>query len=116
MRTNEERAALVRRRTAERKRARLERRRRGTEAACAALCLLLVAGIGALMPDLTARASSSGVSHASGAASLVGSHASLGYILMGLLAFLLGMCVTVMLYRLRGKNDHQRREDGDDEL
>lgn len=116
MRTNEERAGLVRKRTAELKRARKNRRQRGIDAAVVAACLLLVAGIATLMPELMADVAEGSVSHASGAASLVGSHAALGYILMGLLAFLLGMCVTVILYRLRRRNMHQHREDRDDGL
>lgn len=116
MRTNEERAGLIRRRTAELRRARQDKKRRAGNAACIAACLLLVAGIGAWMPELMRGAAGGGVRHASGAASLVGSHDALGYILMGLLAFLLGVCVTVLLYRLRGRSDQQRREEKEDGL
>ena len=56
------------------------------------------------------------VHHASGAASLVGSHAALGYILMGIMAFLLGVCVTVLLYRLHRRNERKQRENWDNEL
>ena len=36
---------------------------------------------------------------------------------MGLLAFLLGVCVTVLLYRLRRRGERQKQEDaGDGEL
>lgn len=115
MRTNEARARMVRARAAEiRKKDR--KKRRFLDAACIAACLLLVAGIGAWMPGWMAGVSASGVRHASGAASLLGSHAALGYILIGLCAFLLGVCVTVLLYRLRRRNERGRRERGDDEL
>ena len=40
----------------------------------------------------------------------------LGYIVMGLLAFLLGVCVTVLLYRLRRRNERRSREEKEDEL
>ena len=116
MRTNEERAGLVRRRTAELKRARQNKKRHAINAACIAACLLLVTGIGAWMPEWMKGAAGTGVRHASGAASLVGSHDALGYIMMGLLAFLLGVCVTVILYRLRRRSDHRRREDEDNEF
>ena len=69
---------------------------------------------GALMPELMAHVTEGGVTHASGAASLIGDHAALGYILMGLLAFLLGVCVTVCLYRLRRRDERRRREDSDE--
>ena len=116
MRTNEDRTRLIHKRTAEIKRANQKKEQRRLDAACIAACLLLVVGIGAWMPGLMAGVSESGVSHASGAASLVGSHAALGYILMGLLAFLLGVCVTVLLYRLRRRKERRQREDRDDEL
>ena len=116
MRTNEERTRLIHKRTAEIKRENQKKKQRRLDAACIAACLLLVVGIGAWMPGLMAGVSESGVSHASGAASLVGSHAALGYILMGLLAFLLGVCVTVLLYRLRRRKERRQQEDRDDEL
>ena len=116
MRTNEERIRLVQEKTAQRKRERAQRRRRALDAACMAACLLLVAGAGTLMPGLMARATGSSVAHASGAASLIGDHAALGFILMGVLAFLLGVCVTVCLHRLRRMDERRRREEGRDEL
>ena len=113
MRTNEERIRLVHARTAARKRVRMRRRRRALDAACISACMLLVAICGMLMPDLMTRATEGAVSHASGAASLIADHAARGYILMGLLAFLLGVCVTVLLYRLRRRAE-MRREDEDE--
>ena len=41
---------------------------------------------------------------------MYGGGAALGYIVIGLLAFLLGVCVTVLCFRLRQMN----REDGQD--
>lgn len=114
MRTNEERIRLIRRRTAEQKHRMEQMKRRALDAVCLTACLLLVVGVGALMPNLTAHMAEGSVTHASGAASLIGDHSALGYILMGLLAFLLGVCVTVCLYRLRRRNERQRREDSDE--
>lgn len=116
MRTNEERTRLVHQRTAQRKRERAQRTQCALDAACIAACVLLVVSAGTLMPGLTAHAPGSGAAHASGAASLIGDHAALGYILMGLLAFLLGVCVTVCLYRLRRRDERRRREESSDEL
>ena len=53
--------------------------------------------------------------HSSGAASMIGSHAALGYIVMGMLAFLLGVSLTVLLYRLRRRNERRSREEKEDE-
>ena len=81
-----------------------------------AACLLLVVGIGILMPGFIHGAAAGTVSHTAGTASLVASHAALGYILMGLLSFLLGVSVTILLYRLRRHNDRKKQEDREDEL
>ena len=116
MRTNEERAGLIHKRTTEIKRERQRRKQRALDMICMAACLLLVVGIGSFMPDLVADISGGAVRHASGAASLVGSHGALGYILMGIMAFLLGVCVTVLLYRLHRRNERERRENPDDEF
>ena len=116
MRTNEERAELIHKRTTEIKRERQRRKQRALDMICMAACLILVVGIGSFMPGLTAGIPGGEVHHASGAASLVGSHAALGYILMGFMAFLLGVCVTMLLYRLHRRNERKQRENWDDEL
>ena len=116
MRTDDERAGLIHKRTAEVKRKRKKKKQRALDAICIAACLILVVAIGLFLPGLAAGIAGSEVHHASGAASLVGSHAALGYILMGLLSFLLGVCVTVLLYRLRRRNERKQRENLDDEF
>lgn len=117
MRTNEARARLIHRRAAEIKQERRIKRQRRLDAVCMAVCLLLVIGIGALMPGLMRNTAGDGIVHPSGTASLLGSHAALGYIIMGLLAFLLGVCVTVLLYRVHRRCERQKQEDaGDGEL
>ena len=116
MRTNEEIARSVHKRTAAIKRERQKRKQRALDMICMAACLILVVGIGSFMPGLTAGIPGGEVHHASGAASLVGSHAALGYILMGFMAFLLGVCVTVLLYRLHRRNERKQRENSNDEL
>ena len=116
MRTNEERAGLMHKRTTEIKKEQQKRKQRAWDVICIAACLLLVVGIGSFMPDLVADISGGAVRHASGAASLVGSHGALGYILRGLRALLLGVCVTVLLYRLHRRNERKQRENSNDEL
>lgn len=109
MRTTEERTRLIRKRTAELKRGQQRRKQRVWDCVCVAVCLLLVVGLGVWMPEWL----SSPVSHSpAGTASLMGSHGALGYIVMGLLCFLLGVCVTVLLYRMRRRtkpkeDDHE---------
>ena len=116
MRTNEERAGLIHKRTVEIKREWQKKKQRTLDMICIVACLILIVGIGSFMPGLTAGIPGGEVHHASGVASLVGNHAALGYILMGIMAFLLGVCVTVLLYRLRRRNEREHQENSDDEL
>ena len=66
--------------------------------------MAILIALGAAMPSISAQS----VRQETGAASLLGAHESLGYILMGTLAFLLGVCVTVLLYRIR-QSDERRK-------
>ena len=116
MRTNEERAGLVHKRTEDIKRKQKKLKQCAFDMICFAACLILIIGIGSFMPGLMLGITADEIHHSSGTASLVGNHAALGYILMGLMAFLLGVCVTVLLYRLRRRNDRKHRENMDDEL
>ena len=116
MRTDEERAGLIHKRTAEIKRERQRKKQRALDGSCIGACLVLIVGIGSFLPDWVVGIPGGEVHHASGAASLVGSHAALGYILMGLMAFLLGVCVTVLLYRLHRRNEREQQENANDEL
>ena len=116
MRTNEERAGLVHKRTAEIKTKRQNKKQRARDAICIAVCLILVVEIGSFMSGWTASLTGSEVQHTSGAASLVGNHAALGFILMGLFSFLLGVCVTVLLYQLHRRNKRKKQENFNDEL
>ena len=116
MRTNEERAGLIHKRTAEIKRERQKKKQSALDMICIAACLILVVGIGSFLPDWVVGIPGGEVHHASGAASLVGSHAALGYILMGIMSFLLGVFVTVLLYRLHRRNKRKQQENLDDEL
>ena len=95
------------------KRAAARKRFRLLSAGSLALCLLAIAGVGTQMPGWMAmHADTAGtVRHASGAASLIANHALLGYLLMGLLSFSLGICLTLLLFRIRRHAERQRRED-----
>ena len=46
-----------------------------------------------------------------GAASIFGNNSAQGYILMGTIYFLLGVCVTVLLYRLHRKNREKKSDE-----
>ena len=76
MRTSEERARLIHRRTAEIKQEHRKKKQQGLYAVCMAACLFLVIGIGAMMPGLMKGAADGSIVHSSGTASLIGSHAA----------------------------------------
>jgi uncharacterized membrane protein len=75
------------------------------------LCLVLLIGASLAMPGIAAKIQTGDYSGFETAASIFHSGAALGYIVIGLLAFLLGVCVTVLCFRLRQMN----REDGQNE-
>ena len=78
------------------------------------LLQLLTTFIGAslAMPGIAASIQTGDYSGFETAASMYGGGAALGYIVIGLLAFLLGVCVTVLCFRLRQMNrdDTQDKE------
>lgn len=100
MNSTEERMRRIQNRAGELRR----KKRRLRACALTAGCMVILIALGAAMPAISAR----GVRQETGAASLLGAHESLGYILMGVLAFLLGVCVTVLLYRIR-QSDERRK-------
>ena len=109
MRSHEERVAETKRRIAKIER---EKRRRNTVtmASAVAACLVLLIGASLAMPGIAANIQTGDYSGFETAASMYGGGAALGYIVIGLLAFLLGVCVNVLCFRLRQMN----REDDQD--
>lgn len=111
MRSHEERVAEAKRRIAAREREKRLRRGRITMASAAAACLALIVGASLAMPGIAARIQRDDYSGFETAAGIFHGSAALGYIVIGLLAFLLGVCVTVLCFRLRQMD----REDAGDE-
>ena len=111
MRSHEERVAETKRRIAKIEREKQLRRNTVTMASAVAACLALLIGAALAMPGIAASLQTGDYSGFETAASIYGGGTALGYIVIGLLAFLLGVCVTVLCFRLRQMN----REDGQDE-
>ena len=111
MRSHEERVAETKRRIAQIEREKRLRRNTITMASAVAACLVLLVGVSLAMPGITANIQTGDYSGFETAASIFHGGAALGYIVIGLLAFLLGVCVTVLCFRLRQMN----REDGQNE-
>ena len=108
MRSHEERVAETKRRIAKMEREKRLRRNTITMASAVAACLALLIGASLAMPGIAASIRTGNHSGFETTASIYGGGAALGYIVIGLLAFLLGVCVTVLCFRLRQKN----RENG----
>ena len=111
MRSYEERVAETKRRIAARQREKRLRRNTVTMASAVAACLALLIGASLAMPGIAASIQTGDYSGFETAASIFHGGVALGYIVIGLLAFLLGVCVTVLCFRLR----QMSREDGQDE-
>ena len=110
MRSHEERVAETKRRIAKIEREKRRRRNTVTMASAVAACLALLIGASLAMPGIAASIQTGDYSGFETAASIFHDGAALGYIVIGLLAFLLGVCVTVLCFRLR----QMSREDGQD--
>ena len=110
MRSHEERVAETKRRIAARQREQKLRRNKVAMVSAGAACLALIAGASFAVPGIAASIQTGDYSGFETAASIFHSGAALGYIVIGLLAFLLGVCVTVLCFRLR----QMSREDAQD--
>ena len=110
MRSHEERVTETKRRIAKIERENRLRRHTIARASAVAACLALLIGASLAMPGIAASIRTGNYSGFETAASIFHSGAALGYIVIGLLAFLLGVCVTVLCFRLR----QMSREDGQD--
>ena len=110
MRSHEERVAEAKRRIAKIEREKRLRRNTITMASAVAACLALLIGVSLAMPGIAASIQTGNYAAFETAASMYGGGTALGYIVIGLLAFLLGVCVTVLCFRLRQMD----REDGQD--
>ena len=112
MRSHEERISETKRRIAKIEREKRRRRNTITIASAVAACLALLIGASLAMPGIAASIQAGDYAGFETAASMYGGGAALGYIVIGLLAFLLGVCVTVLCFRLRQMNreDDQNKE------
>ena len=110
MLSHEERVAETKRRIAARQRKEQQRRSMVTTFSAAAACLVLIVGVSFAMPGMVAGIRPSDYAGYETAASMYGGGAALGYIVIGLLSFLLGVCVTVLCFRLRQMNREDNRD------
>ena len=117
MRTSEERIAAVHRRAAELDRQRSARDVKILQAAAAAASFAFVILLAGMFP----RIAEHGTGPGSGAAetmnaSVFSGSAAAGYVVIAVIAFLLGMFVTVFCFRLKKWKDEQNRKDDCDRM
>ena len=116
MRTNEERTALVRRRTREIREEQLRKKQKRQMTVLSgvslAACLAILVIVGSTMPQILSRFDQTSLSHTSGTASLLAESEALGYVIMAVFAFLLGICVTLLLHVIHQRQLRQRQESG----
>ena len=110
MRTNEERIAAMHSRAAELAR---EKRKKqaliaGAASAAASLALILIIAVQIphLLPVSTQVSGGSGMS-----GSIFSQNGALGYIVIGVIAFLLGICVTIFCLKLKQWRDSEDHKD-----
>ena len=115
MRSLEERVVETKRRIAKIEREKRRRRNTVTMASAVAACLALLIGASFAMPGIAARIQINDYAGFETTASMYGGGAALGYIVIGLLAFLLGVCVTVLCFRIRqlSRESAQNKESED---
>ena len=118
MRSTEERVAAVKERIARQAREKALRRSRILALTSVAAALAVIVGMSFFMPGLSEKIAESDYAQFQTTASIFGDSSALGYVVIGLLAFILGVCVTVLCFRLRllqhqGNESESRREDGD---
>ncbi len=111
MRSREERVRAVCCRVAQMRR---QRRLRAITAGAVAASVLVTAVLAVQMPERM-RAMAGNEVEGVQAASVFRNGGAAGYVLIGLLAFVLGICVTVLCFRIRelekARTDEEKRED-----
>lgn len=112
MRTDEERMEQIRRRTKKLRERDRKRKLMVLDVCCVAVCLVIILGIGAVMPGMSEQMQYRNVSGlTSGAASILGNSSSAGYIVIGILGFLLGVCITILMYRVHMRNKEKKSDE-----
>ena len=116
MRNTEQRVAAVKRRAKEIQRQKKARRGRTVGISSAAACLIFIVGLSFAMPGIMAGMANGAYTYVGAAASIFDGSGGFGYVLIGLLAFALGVSVTILSYhiQLRSRRNRENAEESDD--
>ena len=102
--------AEVKRRIAKKEQQQRLRRRRIVSAVCIAACFAVIVGVSFAMPGIIGRIEPGTSSGFETAATILGGSTALGYMVIGLLAFVLGACVTILCFRIHQLNKEEQTE------
>lgn len=116
MRTTDERLAAVESRVRELEQQKRQRRYHYVSFAAVAACLAFIVGLGFSMPGIMEGLTAQEYNNSGFMASIFHERKALGYVLVGILAFALGVCLTILCYMLqperqRNKEDHKNDRD-----
>ena len=114
MRSHEERIAEVRRRIAEKERQKRRKQRRIVAITCIAACLAVIFGASFVMSGISRQMVLGISSGYETAATILGGGAAPEYIIIGLLSFLLGVCVTILCFRVHLLDKEEQAEQRGD--
>ena len=111
MRSHEERIAEVRRRITEKERQKKRKQRRIVAISCIAACLAVIFGASFVMSGISRQMVPRISSGYETAATILGGGAAPEYIIIGVLSFLLGVCVTILCFRIRQMDKEEQTEE-----
>ncbi|MEG0813725.1 MAG: DUF4179 domain-containing protein [Clostridium sp.] len=113
MRNIEERVSLVTKRADALKQAKKRRSYRLLGLSSVAACLLLIVGTALAMPGVMIRLSPTEYTNITGFASIFSSGTAMGYLLIALLGFGLGVCLTILCIYLHKRSVEDKHHDRD---
>ena len=87
-----------------------EVKRRIVSAVCIAACFAVIVGVSFAMPGIIGRVAPGTSSGFETAATILGGSTALGYMVIGLLAFILGACVTILCFHIHQLNKEEQTE------
>ena len=109
MRTNEERIAALHKRAAEIEREEHGRKMQFIQLTLTAACFMVIIALGIFIPDFAETlAPVSGTGNMN--ASILSENGALGYIVIGIIAFVLGAFVTIFCFKLKERQDTARHD------
>ncbi|HHV28073.1 DUF4179 domain-containing protein [Acetivibrio mesophilus] len=114
MRNTDERLVAVQRRVEELERQKRQRKYRYIGWSAVAACLIIIVGTAVAMPGIMAGLSEKDYNNTGMMASIFSEGRVLGYILIGLLAFALGVCLTILCFLLQPRRQWDKGDCNND--